>query len=205
MAEIITVSNFASYGGTQDAIGANSTLTTAGKIIQKTQAIAAATVGSLDTRTSDTAGIISSVGHGFADTDTIAIFWADGSRYNVDIDSVTSDTITFSLGSGDVLPIATTALTFSVATEIDTCLDGDNVKCFTLNSTVKGVGVFSESDGTAIVGYNLAANKPHTEAEGFSWVYASENPLLAADVTTIKAYNSSESAGTISIGIAYDN
>jgi hypothetical protein len=69
--------------------------------------------GRLSTRTSDTAGVITTIySHGLTNTDNAIMFWKGGQRTG-DISSGTSTTVTFSGLSGDALPPLNTNLTIS--------------------------------------------------------------------------------------------
>jgi len=88
--------------------------------------------GVLTTRTNDTDGIITAEAHGIDDTATIDIAFTAGVHYNVDIDSVTADTITFSGGAGTVLPIATSTVTVGEIVNASVEFDADDSDIFML-------------------------------------------------------------------------
>jgi hypothetical protein len=69
--------------------------------------------GTLTTRTSDTAGVLTlGSGHGIEAADTFDVTWNSlaNRRLTVTADSVDATTVTFSGGSGDVLPSTSTAV-----------------------------------------------------------------------------------------------
>jgi hypothetical protein len=78
----------------------------------------AATEGSLTTRTSDTAGVITVTSHPFAAPDIIDIYWDGGKQLECTISGTTATTITFSGGNGDVLPAQDTDVLAFEPTEI---------------------------------------------------------------------------------------
>jgi len=83
--------------------------------------------GVLTTRTNDTVGVITSAGHGLTGSETIAVFWDDPTTgdpkrcYRCTLTGGTGvgDTIGFTAAAGDVLPVATTAVQFGVAQNIN--------------------------------------------------------------------------------------
>ena len=93
-------------------------------------ALIAAQTGTLTTRTSDTVGTATlGSGHGILTGEIVDIYWSGGVRYGVTVGTVAGTSVPFSLGGGDVLPIATTAITVVLQTEINPLnLDGDNAE-----------------------------------------------------------------------------
>lgn len=88
---------------------------TADGAIVKDPTLAAAKTGTLSTRTSDTAGTLTMAGgHGIVDGDIIDIYWADGQATAALVGTVATNSVPFTLATGDVLPIATTAITAMV-------------------------------------------------------------------------------------------
>lgn len=81
----------------------------------KNVALPAAIAGTLTTRTSAVAGVLTVASHTFADGAGVFIFWDDSVQYAI-VSSSTSTTITFASGVGKALPIADTAVTISAAT-----------------------------------------------------------------------------------------
>ena len=89
-----------------------------------------AKAGTLSTRTSDTEGTITgSTGHGITTGQKLDIQWSDGRRYNVTVGTVDGNSIPISLGAGDNLPDADTALVFATPVEISTAFDGTQGLC----------------------------------------------------------------------------
>lgn len=116
-------------------------------------ALAVAKVGTLSTRTSDTAGTLTMAsGHGITDAARIDIYWADGQCTSALVGTVATNSVPFTLATGDVLPIATTAITAMVqhvenfavtlADLQNLCVGAANAACsatFRDGSTVVGV------------------------------------------------------------------
>ncbi len=92
-------------------------------------AILAAQTGTLDTRTDDDTGVAGlATGHGITTADVVDVYWSGGVRYGMDA-TVSGDDVTIDGGAGDALPVATTAVTVVVQTEINPLnLDGDNAQ-----------------------------------------------------------------------------
>ena len=84
----------------------------------------AADAGTLSTRTTDTSGVATITGTALQIGDTIDIYWDGGRRYDVDVDNVVGDDVTFSGGAGDILPAESTALTAAEQVSIETDFDG---------------------------------------------------------------------------------
>ena len=140
--------------------------------------------GTLTTRTLDTTGVITIVGHGISAIETIDIVWSGGSRYNVDIDSVLTDTITFSGGAGDILPSASTAVTVGVTTNIVVEFDGDDSDIFAIDSASQNQTVsFKDSGGAVIANYRLISSNDYT----VMWDSGSgvTNPLTGNAITSV--------------------
>lgn len=75
----------------------------------------------LTTRTDGTHGVLTFASpHGYAGTETLGIFWTGGSCRGCTITASTSLTVTFTVGAGTALPLATTAVTVGVAQTLST-------------------------------------------------------------------------------------
>jgi len=165
--------------------------------------VPAAQAGSLTTRTTDTTGVVTISGHGIADTETIAIFWSGGSRYNVDIDSVTTDTITFSGGDGDNLPVQDTAVTVGVGIELDIAFNTANMEVFGVQCTTASVA------SRMAVSFLTSADSDLYTLDGTSinWTTGSgyTNPVSTGLVAKVNAYNAVATAGVVKIMVGYNN
>lgn len=65
--------------------------------------------GAITTRTNDTSGIITTLyTHDVTGSDVVTVYWEGGYRLSANVSGVTATTITFSAGSGDILPAAGT-------------------------------------------------------------------------------------------------
>jgi len=83
--------------------------------------------GSLSTRTSDTSGVVTvSLINGITTANPIDIFWSGGRRLGVTVTSVfttTSTAVTFSGGTGDILPTSGTSVTVDSTLKVQRVLD----------------------------------------------------------------------------------
>jgi hypothetical protein len=128
----------------------------------------AATAGTLTTRTDNDTGIITVASHSFGDTDTVDVYWSGGRRYGVDITAHTGTTISIDVGSGDNLPIATTAVTIVKQVPINIAIDGDNAVLVAVSLetsdpslSTKGRVQFLDSAEDTILSLSLTANTPN--------------------------------------------
>lgn len=97
---------------------------TAGQLIDGPTTLASAFAGTLTTRTSATAGVITTtLPHGLTTSNFIGIGWIDANgilntRAYCTISAVTTNTITFSLGTGQNLPALNYAVTVGITTSV---------------------------------------------------------------------------------------
>lgn len=95
--------------------------------------------GTLTTRTdNDTGTLTMETGHGITTGSIIDLYWADGSRYNVTVGTVSGNSVPIDLGSGDNLPVADTAITAKVVEVEDLVVVGDNVQFIAFYSQYAG-------------------------------------------------------------------
>lgn len=100
-------------------------------------ALAAGLAGTLGTRSSDTAGILTmGAGHGIVTGDVIDVSWAGGEQLGCAA-TVDGNAVTIASGTGDALPVATTAIVASVPRSLDQQFDGDDVVLWFINGTGK--------------------------------------------------------------------
>lgn len=85
--------------------------------------------GTLTTRTSDSAGVVTlQSGHAIATSDIVDLYWDGGARYGMEA-TVAGDEVTVSGGTGDALPPVSTALTMAKQVLIDPlCIDGNKAQ-----------------------------------------------------------------------------
>jgi hypothetical protein len=201
-----TIQTVASVGG----LSIQSTIqrSAAGQMAPCNTSLAAAKVGALTTRTSDTAGELTmEAGHGITDGQVIDIYWIDVDgvshcAYGATVGTVATNAVPFTGAAGDVLPADEYDVTACVQTEIDADFDGDKLEMIAAGSTLLSHVTFKESDGTVILATLLLAN------EGWSWVsdQGVANPLTGDPVGSIAISNgNSAAAATLQIGLVYNS
>lgn len=191
------------------------TVTVAGKTLTHTRnktvkqlktispSLAAAKIGQLTTRTSNTVGTLTmNSGHGFLTGQRLDIYWVEnnipGHRRGVTIGTVSGDTVPFSGGDGDNLPTNNTAVTAQVPEENEFVVTGDNVKSISILMPRKGIVVFASS-GNAEQHF-----RHHPEAgTNYHWDYLNgdTNPL-AGDAVAKVFISNGDSAGTSDTEVA---
>lgn len=158
--------------------------------------IPVAKIGTLTTRTDNNTGTFTMAsGHGFSTGNKIDVFWSGGSRRAMDA-TVTGDSVVLDGGSGDNLPIATTAITAMRPVEVVFDIaDGDTVVSVAVYSPKAGYVVFVD-DGPADIS---AATYQLDAAEGKGWVSGDggTNPLAGAVVTKVKFSHGNSSAAQV--------
>lgn len=123
----------------------------ANAVINPKDSIDAAKTGTLTTRTdADTGSVTAQAAHGIITGDRLDVYWAGGSRRGMTVGTVSGTTVPIDGGAGDDLPIATTALTLMVPTEVDFTVDGDNVQGIVYAATAKGTIVFTDGSDVEV-------------------------------------------------------
>lgn len=160
--------------------------------------LTAAKTGTLTTRTSDTVGTLTmDTGHGITTGQIIDIYWTGGVQYTVTVGTVSVDSVPFSLGSGDVLPIATTAITAVVQKAINLSIDGDETDILavileTVDKSLRTAGhiQFRDVSNAEVAEIDLVTNVPQV------WDIAggSANPFTGNVITNLKASQGSSTS-----------
>lgn len=151
----------------------------------------AAKAGTLTTRTDDNTGTLTmTTGHGITTGQIVDIYWSGGVQRTVTVGTVSVDSVPFDLGIGDVLPIATTAVTVCVHKSINLAIDGDNADIVavileTNDKSLRTAGnvQFLDAASDVIAEIDLVANVPQVwDIEG-----GSANPFTGDAITNLKA------------------
>lgn len=168
-----------------------------------TPSVAAAKTGSLTTRTNATTGTLTmDAGHGFTTGVVIDLFWSGGSRRNITVGTVATNSVPISSGSGDDLPAAATAITAMIPTEVVFEVDATSgcqavqAACAT-NSWV----VLRDASDTVLVAYQIRAGE-----NAAAWVNSGmgSNPLSAAAVANVLlSHGDSTQAQTVTAAVVY--
>lgn len=140
--------------------------------------VAAAKTGTLTTRTDNDTGVITAdAGHGLTTGNKLDVYWTESSvnkrRLGMTA-TVATNAITVDGGTGDNLPVTSTALTFDKPTRQDLVFAGDDAVLLALSSPVRGTVRFIDEDGSTIL------ETVELEAGGvWSWTDAEglDNPL----------------------------
>lgn len=148
--------------------------------------------GTLTTRTDNTTGSATmESGHGITTGAKVSIYWYDvhgvlaGSRYNVTIGTVSGTTVPISnSGSGDNLPVATTALVMMVEQSESVLLTGNNVKAILAWSPVPATLHIMDDAGTPAIITTIELDADQV----YRWYYDSgkTSPVAAVNITAVK-------------------
>jgi hypothetical protein len=195
MANTVTVNSNLTVAG---IISSSSATFQVDKLInnQPDETIPVAKSGTLTTRTDNDTGVITSTAHGITASDTIAIFWTGGKRYDVDVTAVTDNTISFDLGSGDNLPSQDATVTVSTKVTLDEMFNGTQLRALAIGGSTASLFSFLDDSATPVSVFAVAK----TAGEKFQWYGKGsidngyENPLTGHNITQINCYNQSTSA-----------
>lgn len=165
--------------------------------IGKEVSLPAAKAGLLTTRTDNDTGVITSADHGYADTETVDVYWAGGTRYDLDLTAVTGTTLSINGGNGDNLPNQDTAVVVCKQTTINVAIDGDALKILGLSleyASVADVDVgrvlFEDAAGDDIASVELVGNSPRIhDIDG-----GAANPFTGDPIIVARASHANEGA-----------
>jgi len=181
-------------------VGVNSSFSrTATGQISHDVTINPAKTGTLTTRTDNTSGIATlEAGHGIVVSNVVDLYWTGGRRYNVNVTAVATNDVTFSGGTGDNLPVQSTALTMTKQQTIDTDFVGNLLVAIGSLCAARAHLSFYES-AVLRLSLDLTAN------ELWFWVNGgtAANPLAAATVTHIVASQAGTAAASLKVGALY--
>jgi hypothetical protein len=170
-------------------------ITTDGAVI-KEPTVAAAKVGQLTTRTSNTQGTLTMAsGHGFTDADRLDVYWAGGSRRGMVVGTVSVNSVPLTdSGSGDNLPTNLTAITAMVPREEEFVVTGDDVSALAFYSNKRGTIVLAESDDGEVA-FKVIGGATGTQ-QSYIWSASRDpvNPVASGDITKVFFSHSDSSA-----------
>ncbi len=194
----ITITYQTSVGGGGVQIQPQAVLRTGSGSIAYDETLSAAKTGTLTTRTDDNTGTLTmDSGHGITTGQIVDIYWSGGVQRKVTVGTVATNSVPIDLGVGDVLPIATTAVTVCVRVNVNTAIDGDNAKIIaivleTTTKTLRTAGHVSFYDAAddEIAEIDLVANVPQVwDIEG-----GSANPFTGDVITYARVSNGGSSS-----------
>ncbi len=131
--------------------------------------VPAGIAGSLTTRTDNDTGVVTfASGHGITTDHTVDLYSSAGVliRKDMDVTAVTSTTISIDAGSGDNLPVATTALIVARQQVVNAAIDGDAIQFIAIcleipgTQTSHGRAIFEDAATDDITEMDLVANGP---------------------------------------------
>lgn len=196
------ISYSASIQGAGVSIQPPPVVRTVNAAIGSNPSLPAGTAGTLSTRTSNTAGVVTVAAHTLADGDKVDIFWSGGQCYGANVDSHTSTTITFSGAAGTVLPIATTPVVITKQVAVTLAITYTLLQflallfSFTSSSiSSKGQITFKDSGGSVLANIVLT---PGQQAV-YDVAGGTANPFSGNVASAVASNGDSASSATLSI------
>jgi len=162
-----------------------------------TEEVAAGKAGTVTTRTDANTGILTvASGHGITDADTVSVFWDGGYRYGMTVSATTSTTISIDGGTGDDLPVLTTAIVVGKEAEHAIAITGDSLSVFVIDCDNRVSVHFRDGSDTSLLAYDILTN------EGRLWVKntGNTNPIAGDVVANVVLANGGITNKNINIG-----
>jgi len=182
-------------------MGATLQRTADGSIREGPITLPKAEAGTLSARTTDTTGTLTIVGTTLITGDAIDIYWAGGRRYDVTVGVVSGDSVPFSGGAGDVLPIQGAAITAAKQVAVVTSFDGSKLVAIGAKLGERGHLSLLQAGATAL-SVDLVKN------ETWFWLDGQQitNPLAGVAVDGLSVTDSSSAADAVlDFGVLYDS
>jgi hypothetical protein len=154
--------------------------------------------GTLTTRTDDAIGVVTvAAGHGITTSDTVAVFWAGGSRFSATVTATAATTITIATGAGTNLPAATTAVVIAKESLHTLAVVGNNIAVLAVGCDNRASVNFRDGSAASLLRYDMASQ------EGRLWVASSDvtNPLAGDTVADVRIANGGTTAVPLKIGL----
>jgi len=169
--------------------------------IAVSEALAAAKAGTVTDRTDDDTGEITcSAGHGFAQFDVVDVYWDGGRRYGMDVGVVAGNVVPVDSGTGDALPVLTTAMTMQVQRPINIDFVGNDMSVLAAICDQKACITLSDAGGIELV-IDLAADRIALWDEDSMHA----NPLTGDTIVSGTISQGGVTAATLKLGIMYDS
>lgn len=175
-------------------------------VITIERSLAAAKTGTLGTRTDNDTGtlVMGSSGHGITTGARLDVYWAGGCRRGMTVGSVSGTSVPIDGGSGDNLPLATTAITAMVPVEIPCGVAGDNVQAYAVQSdAIGGCQVVFVDASDVEKGYEAPKNANQIN----SWFTGNgvTNQLAGDAISTVFiSHGSSVAAYTVRVAVGFN-
>ena len=167
--------------------------------VTATKNVGAAKSGTLTTRTDNAAGTMTMTsGHGINTGDKVDIFWEGGSRYNVTVGTVSTNSVPISSGSGDNLPSTSTALKVCIPVVSDLLVTGDDVVVGAIYCANRARATFFNASNAVLL------TKEVKEGMIFGWDEneGTVNPFATFDIAYVKVSQGGTVEADIKIGLA---
>jgi len=159
--------------------------------------------GTLTTRTSDTAGIVTAAGvSGMSEGDDVDIYsGTDGVSHGGNIDTINGNLYTISGLGGDVLPAQDSAVIMSKRSKVVTTFDGDNAKMIAAMCAKRAHIELQEAAEVTQHAQKLTAGEAWFWMYGYGTNPITGNPVVAIECTTADT----EAAQVVQIGVIDDS
>lgn len=173
----------------------------ADNVLRTKKTVAAAVAGQLTTRTDNTTGTLTmNAGHGITTGARLDIYWnvggVAGHRRGVTVGTVSVNSVPFSLGAGDNLPVNLTNITAMIPTFEDVVITGDNVQYYAFYAQrAPALIVFTDSGGV-----EKGAEFVSLDGAAAIWYLGNgvTNPL-AGDAVTRLYYSHGYTGGSVAL------
>jgi hypothetical protein len=191
------------YTSTRVVTGDNSVF------IEPTALIPTAKTGILTTRTNNTDGTLTmDPGHGITTGIRFDLYWSGGSRVGCIAGTVAGNSVPFTLGSGDNLPIATTPIRVGVpAVESGLAIVGANVSVLVAFAILAaadfpGYVVFLTSGDVEIKSYKLTGAVP---TRTWDSDYGATNPVTGQTIAKVSfSHGNTDAARDMGAAVLYN-
>lgn len=170
--------------------------------------VPAGQAGTLTTRTDNDTGVITlddAAVPTVTTSDTVCVFWDGGYRYGCTVTAVGATTVTVDVGTGTNLPVLTTAVVVAKEVTVDTDLDGDLVKVFTVSLPGGGDLHFRILDATGTATTVLVNRLDAGEVVAWNDSSIFTNPFAAADINSVVVAQDGLTAVDLAMGFGYDS
>lgn len=194
-----TVTKSVSIGG--KSLSETSNIDTDGAIVQEVS-VSPGETGTISDRTDDdTCDIdIDESGHTFTDGERVDVYWASGCRRGMTIGTVSGNTVPIDGGTGDALPVLSTAVTLVKPVQLDIGFVGTDAKSIALYAQTHGLFVF-DNTGTEHLAVELEDGKVYIWTNGSG----TDNPITGDTIVSVYVSHDGTAAATMRVGIGYDN
>lgn len=198
-----TIQKVASVGG----VSIQSTLTrNAASQIGHSWNLNAAVAGNLSTRTDNTTGIITSVAHGYVNTDVVDVHWLNGTTpqcaYGCVVSNVAANAFDIAAAGGDILPAQNSAVNAYEVDLKDTDVDGDLLEVIAISASVAAHITFRDAGANVLLAQTLVSN------EGWDWAsnQGIANPLTGNAIADVRiSSGDATNTGNMKVGMVYNS